>query len=130
MIWARRDSSMGWLTRISSGASVLMVPAKTGSPACLSRGSCSPVSMASLRLACPRVMMPSAGRVAPASTRTLSPTRSVLAATSCSPSASMRVAMMGTRRARLELDSDALRLALSSSRRPSSRKKTNMVMES
>ncbi|MNH38895.1 hypothetical protein D3C79_999940 [compost metagenome] len=86
--------------------------------------------MDSSRLAVPATMMPSAGRVAPASTRTRSPTRRVLAATSCSPSSSMRVAMMGTSRARLELDSDALRLARSSSNRPSNRKKTNMVMES
>ena len=92
------------VTSISTAPVRFCVPAKTSSPAALSRGSDSPVMLASFSVVWPATTRPSAGTVSPGRTRMRSPSDSAWAATSSSrPSLPMRRAVAGVRRMRLSI---------------------------
>ena len=83
------------LTRISKTPVKFCVPAKTSSPGFLSTGSDSPVMVAWLNEPWPVTITPSAATLSPGRMRMMSPTASSLAATSSSPLAVMRRALVG-----------------------------------
>ena len=127
---AKRVSRPRRCTRTVSGLSRLWLPAMTASPVARAKGVDSPVSRASSTRLAPSSIWPSAGKLSPGSTRTRSPTARRRTGTRSKPRAPRRSMLAGRPRIRASSAPAVRSRRRCSSRRPDSRKKTNMVTES
>ena len=128
MIWARAVSSPTAVVRISRDPVVLMVAPMTGSPAVLSTGRLSPVSMLSSMLLVPLVTTPSTGIFSPGRIRTVSPTTTSSTGMSVSTSPRRTRAVLGASPTRAVTASAVRFLARASIHFPASTRAT-MISE-
>ena len=126
-----RVSAPTCVTRTSTGAPRLMLPATTAAPQGLATGTLSPVSSDSSARLSPSTTLPSAGKAWPTGTRTRSPGASRCTLTvSTPPPANTRSAVSGMPASAASSTWATRWRARVSSRRPASKKLTNMVSES
>ena len=123
-------SSWALVTRTLRAASVLIDPAKTGSPGPFVLGTLSPVTGLSSMPEDPSTISPSEGMRSPGRTRTSWPTSRFAAGTSRGTPSSSSLAVLGTRSASARMPCRALPAATPSSSSPTANRKTTTAASS